>query len=214
MLTAVGELIRREAGVTDIVEVYALRRQNVRLQLATLETLVHIVEDFLNQILAHWNTVRVRRRELTTAQLEHFVRSLTPVTVKPFSTTFQHVVREFSEAARCIRAGHLDQAKALLGTSVASMRLRRLRVQLEAVHYRVSSATYDAAMRKRVGIIAQDANLELGLLVQELRAVDTVGMVDFSRTGLLATLADAQAALVEGNVAVAADNFRLALRSL
>lgn len=214
MLTAVGNLIHREAQVSDISEVYAGRRQAVRLALAMLETQVLIVEDFLHQILANWNIVRVRRRELTAEQLEQFAKTLALIGVKPFSTTFQHVVREFSTAAQQIRAGRLDQARPLLVTAAESLRLRKLRVQLEVVHYRVSSATYDPAMRKRAGQIAQVALAELSPLVQELQAVNTLGMVDFSSAVTLSTLADVQAALGEGNCAVAADNFRLALRAI
>lgn len=214
MLSAVGDLIHRESTVADIAEIYAGRRQAVRLALATLETQVLIVEDFLNQILTNWSIVRIRRRELTAEQLDQFACALGSILVKPFSSTFQHVVREFDTATRHIRAGRLDQAKPLLETAAASLYLRRLRVQLEAVHYRISSATHDPALRKHAAQIAQEALPVLTPLVQELSAIDTLGMVNFSSTSTLATLATVQAALAAGNCAVAADNFRLALRAI
>lgn len=214
MLSAVGDLIHRESSIVDISEIYAGRRQAVRLALATLETLVLVVEDFLNQMLANWHIVRIRRREFTAEQLDQFVWALESISVKPFSTTFQHVVREFTTAARHIRAGRLDQAKTLLKTAASSMRLRRLRVQLEVVHYRISSVTHDSLQRKHAARIAHAAQSELMPLVQELSVVDTLGMVDFSSSSTLATLAIVQAALAKGDCTVAAENFRLALRTI
>ncbi len=214
MLAAVGNLIHRESSVVDIAEIYAGRRQAVRLGLAMFETQVLIVEDFLNQILAHWHIVRTRRRELTAEQLDQFVRALDSISVKPFSATFQHVVREFVTAARYIRADRLDQARTLLTTALASLRLRRLRVQLEVVHYSISSATHDPIQRQHATRIAKEAQFDLIPLVQELSAIDPLGMVDFSSPSTLATLATVQAALSAGNCKEAVEHFRYALRTI
>lgn len=214
MLAAVGNLIHRESSIVDIADIYAGRRQAVRLALATLETQVLIVEDFLNETLVNWRRVCQLRRELTVYQLEQFIRALASISVKPFSATFEHVIREFKEASRHIASGRMDQAKSYLVTSAASLHLRRLRVQLEAVHYRISSTVYDSNLRKEQARVAKEAIAELRLLVEELGGMETLGMVDFSSTLTLATLATVQAALGAGNCKEAAEHFRLALRAI
>ena len=214
MLSAVGNLIHRESSIVDIAEIYAGRRQAVRLTLATLETQVLIVEDFLNETLRYWGVVCQRRRELTVYQLDQFVRALESISVKPFSITFEYVVDEFKEASRHIASNRMDQAKAYLVTSAASLQLRRLRMQLEAVHYRIASLVHDANLRKQHPHIVQEAHNELRHLVEELSAINTLGMVDFSSTSVLASFAAVQAALAAGNCKEAADHFRLALRSI
>lgn len=214
LLTAVGGLIQRENQVANIAQVYAARRQATRLVLVTLETQVLVVENFLNQTLTHWNIICSRRRELTQWQLQQFASVLATIPVKPFRETFRHVARECTEASQDISSGGFHQAKRILEKSLASLQLRKLRVQLEAVHFRIASTVHNANMRKQRPQVAQEALTELRPLIEELSAINTLGMVDFSSSSVLATFANVQSALGAGNCKEAAEHFRLALRAI
>lgn len=140
LVAARRRIVQRQASIDDIVGEFSTRRHAVLLVTSFLEAQVRIADDFLNRLLARWNMNVSCHPQLIAHQLRQSAQVYRTFTVRPFLETFTYVADEYDRAAHEIEQLRYVEAKALLGTALASFQLRILRADLERTVFTVSKA--------------------------------------------------------------------------
>jgi len=193
IVSALHHLAQREAAVTSIDAVTAKWRQAVETTVTALEFQVYAAQDFLSQTLA--DPQRVLGETVTRVQLINHLTVMVPAFlqhgIQPFSPTFRHAAREFTDAVAFLEARRDAEALNLLRTSLAGFTLRGLRATLEAQLLEVSRQVHQPVSTFNPGPVM----MAIAGQADRLTALDTSRMVAF-QPGIVRAFLDQTVALL------------------
>ena len=179
----------REEGISNILDVFAARRQAVQLAVALLEAQVRVSYDFLNRTLESWRTLISARPQFLADQLEESAKAFPQFAIMPFLPTFRYSADEFTRAAAALRQKKFGDAHALLETARTSFQLRLLRTELEHTVFAVSRAVHFPSQTVDLAKVSGD----IQRAERTLQTMHCDGMRDFSLPRVFTGLSEADA---------------------
>jgi len=179
----------REENISEVLDIFAARRQAVQLAIAVLEAQIRVSDDFLRRTLLSWRMLIAAKSQFLADQLDATAKVFRTFAIMPFLPTFRYAADEFGRAAIALRQKHFPEAHMLLETARASFRLRMFRAELERTVYAVSRAVHFPSQP----VDFTDILEEIDDAQQDLREIPCDGMRDFSVSSVVTELNQARA---------------------